>query len=123
MLDTERAFGSISKKDVYDAVLNLKAAWAELSYCFSSIDFEANDYIVDGYPFHKSFDELDVTTWCQDVADRLSRELEPVKPTQKRIDPCDIMDENGQYHCPYADTYTGYADEICRVCCGKGVDE
>lgn len=37
--------------------------------------------------------------------------------------PCDNKDENGQHKCPYADTYTGYADEMCRVCCGLGVDE
>lgn len=27
------------------------------------------------------------------------------------------------YKCPYADGYTGYEDEMCRVCCGLGVDE
>lgn len=45
--------------------------------------------------------------------------------------PCDEpiidYDANGneiKYHvCPYAETYTGYEDEICRVCCGLGVDE
>lgn len=28
-----------------------------------------------------------------------------------------------QHHCPYADTYVGYEDEMCRNCCGLGVDE
>ena len=45
--------------------------------------------------------------------------------------PCDVptieYDENGKevktFHCPYADTYTGYEDEMCRNCCGLGVDE
>lgn len=41
----------------------------------------------------------------------------------KKTTPCDEPDDNGSYHCPYADIYTGYADEICRVCCGVGVDE
>ena len=41
----------------------------------------------------------------------------------KHTTPCDIPDDNGSYHCPYADTYAGYEDEICRVCCGLGVDE
>lgn len=36
--------------------------------------------------------------------------------------PCDYPDENGKHHCPYADTYTGYEDEMCRNCCGLGVD-
>ena len=37
--------------------------------------------------------------------------------------PCDEEDENGHHHCPYADWYTGYESEMCRVCCGLGVDE
>lgn len=37
--------------------------------------------------------------------------------------PCDIPDDNGNFHCPYKDSYTGYEDEMCRVCCGLGVDE
>ena len=41
--------------------------------------------------------------------------------------PCDvpITDDNGNemYVCPYADCYTGYESEMCRVCCGLGVDE
>ena len=45
--------------------------------------------------------------------------------------PCDEpiieYDENGKerkiYKCPYADTYSGSEDEMCRVCCGLGVDE
>ncbi len=45
--------------------------------------------------------------------------------------PCDVptieYDEKGKevktFHCPYADTYTGYESEMCRNCCGLGVDE
>ena len=45
--------------------------------------------------------------------------------------PCDVpiieYDVNGNeikvYRCPYADTYCGYEDEMCRCCCGLGVDE
>ena len=37
--------------------------------------------------------------------------------------PCDEKDINGQHHCPYEDTYMGFADEMCRNCCGLGVDE
>lgn len=46
--------------------------------------------------------------------------------------PCDepieeYNEETGKmetrFHCPYADTYTGYEDEMCRNCCGLGVDE
>jgi uncharacterized protein (UPF0305 family) len=37
--------------------------------------------------------------------------------------PCDIKQDDGRYHCPYEDTYTGYESEMCRVCCGLGVDE
>lgn len=45
--------------------------------------------------------------------------------------PCDIpveeINEYGKmvitYKCPYKDTYSGYEDEMCRNCCGFGVDE
>ena len=37
--------------------------------------------------------------------------------------PCDFPDENGNHTCPYVDTYMGYEDEMCRNCCGLGVDE
>lgn len=41
--------------------------------------------------------------------------------------PCDIpsYDSKGNkvYVCPYKDTYMGYEDEMCRNCCGLGVDE
>lgn len=28
-----------------------------------------------------------------------------------------------RHYCPYEDSYIGYTDEMCRVCCGLGVDE
>jgi hypothetical protein len=40
-----------------------------------------------------------------------------------RFTPCDVADDNGYYHCPYLDTYSGYESEMCRNCCGLGVDE
>ena len=38
--------------------------------------------------------------------------------------PCDYLrDANDMAYCPFEDTYGGYAGEMCRVCCGLGVDE
>ncbi len=37
--------------------------------------------------------------------------------------PCDVKDENGKSSCPYAADYMGFEDEMCRNCCGLGVDE
>lgn len=51
------------------------------------------------------------------------RETETVFPEIKASTPCDISDPDGQHHCPYADSYTGFEDEMCRNCCGLGVDE
>jgi hypothetical protein len=42
---------------------------------------------------------------------------------ESKTTPCDYPDENGNHVCPYAETYTGYESEMCRVCCGLGVDE
>ena len=42
----------------------------------------------------------------------------------KEKTPCEYtQDENGKYVCPFQDTYGGYEDGMCRVCCGCGVDE
>lgn len=40
-----------------------------------------------------------------------------------KFTPCDVPDSEGHYICPFADTYGGYSDEMCRCCCGLGVDE
>ena len=37
--------------------------------------------------------------------------------------PCDDVNSNGEHACPFKDTYAGYEDEMCRNCCGLGVDE
>lgn len=37
--------------------------------------------------------------------------------------PCDEIGDDGLHRCPFEDTYTGYESEMCRVCCGLGVDE
>ena len=37
--------------------------------------------------------------------------------------PCDAIGDDGLHHCPYEKSYSGYSDEMCRVCCGIGVDE
>lgn len=37
--------------------------------------------------------------------------------------PCDEVDMFGKHNCPYEDTYSGYESEMCRNCCGHGVDE
>ena len=50
--------------------------------------------------------------------------MDEYNENEKNLDPCDtFVDENGMHVCPFASTYTGYADEMCRVCCGHGVDE
>ncbi len=40
----------------------------------------------------------------------------------KPATPCDTLDENGMSHCPYEGSGVSES-EMCRVCCGLGVDE
>lgn len=42
---------------------NLREAWLECEEEFSNIYTDCNDYMCDNYPFHKSFDEIDVCLW------------------------------------------------------------
>ena len=38
--------------------------------------------------------------------------------------PCEELNPiTNQHECAYKDTYTGFEDEMCRICCGLGVDE
>lgn len=37
--------------------------------------------------------------------------------------PCDEVGDDNQYHCPYEDTFSGFVGEMCRICCGLGVDQ
>ena len=108
-----------AKLELCKAMTQLSEAWIACLDAISNIAIEANDYIVDEYPFDKSFDDLSVCEWCDSVREKLSFE----DMGAKKQDPCDIPDENGNHVCPFADTYTGYEDEMCRNCCGKGVDE
>lgn len=41
---------------------------------------------------------------------------------EKNVYPCDSTDSNGLHVCPFQSTYGGYEDEMCRNCCGLGVD-
>ena len=58
---------------------------------------------------------LNVAEWRNNMTDLWGNEMDKC--------PCDIPDENGEYRCPYADTYTGYESEMCRNMCGLSVDE
>lgn len=40
---------------------------------------------------------------------------------EKKTTPCDYPDNEGNYHCPYEGVTS--ESELCRVCCGLGVDE
>ena len=42
---------------------------------------------------------------------------------ENRNYPCDVADYDGNYRCPFEDGYGGYSSEMCRNCCGLGVDE
>ena len=78
--------------------------WA--SFSIHCVDFDGDNYVA----IH--FDNFNHLTL---------KENEERK--RKNSTPCDEPEYNGEHHCPYEDTYTGYESEMCRVCCGLGVDE
>lgn len=49
----------------------------------------------------------------------LEEENQETDVSSENMDPCDGED----HYCPYEAIYTGFTGEMCRVCCGKGVDE
>ena len=59
----------------------LRNAWIQCKCSFSNIFIECNDYIIgnietqDEYPFHLSFDDMNVVEWIDGCLERLSEEL------------------------------------------------
>lgn len=53
------------------AMNQLMSAWGRCNELFLDSRFDCNDFIVDNYPFDKSFDEIPVRKWCESVIDRL----------------------------------------------------
>lgn len=51
----------------------LRKAWLECEEEFSNIYADCNDYICDDYPFHRSFDEIDVDLWATTSIEKLNR--------------------------------------------------
>ena len=62
------------------AMENLREAWIQLECVFDSAYIDANDYILgtrfseDEYPFHKSFDEMNVTEWIDGCLEKIEKD-------------------------------------------------
>lgn len=56
------------------ALTELKTSWGYCLEAFEKCD-EVNDYIVDKYPFDKSFDEINVIDWVDGCLDRISKDI------------------------------------------------
>lgn len=61
--------------ELKDAMINFVKAWYELEEVFSNIYYDCNEYIVDKYPFHLSFDEIDVYDWRDSVIELIEKEM------------------------------------------------
>ena len=74
---------------------------------FPNMNAEEREFIMTGYCFE-----------CQEMLFANPFEDEEETETDKDC-PCDIPDNNGEYHCPY----NAYGSDDCRNYCGLGVDE
>ena len=90
-------------------------------------------YLVTSYVKKDGTEHSKATAICTVAeAKELGKLLSEIQERKTMWTPCDepveeYNEETGkmeiQHHCPYADTYVGYEDEMCRNCCGLGVDE
>lgn len=68
-----------AKLEMKVALEHLRNAWLECNNAFSNIFIDCNDYIIgynendNRYPFHLSFDEMNVVEWIDGVLKRLSK--------------------------------------------------
>jgi hypothetical protein len=66
-----------AKLEMKDALEHLKSAWLECLDVFGNCYIDCNDYILgskeneDEYPFHSSFDEINVVGWINGIIERL----------------------------------------------------
>lgn len=71
--------------DMKHALENLRKAWLECEYAFDSAYIDCNDYILgneedyDEYPFHLSFDEVNVVGWIDGVHERIEEKLNKIE--------------------------------------------
>lgn len=71
------------------ALEHLRQTWTECVEAFSNIHIDCNDYIVGGdgepagYPFHMSFDELNVVGWVDKTLERIKHS--PAFEGQKKL--------------------------------------
>ena len=68
-----------AKIEIKVALEHLRNAWIECNNAFSNIFIDCNDYIIGSgendnrYPFHLSFDEMNVVEWIDEVLEKLSK--------------------------------------------------
>jgi hypothetical protein len=62
-----------AKKQMIDALEKLRSAWIDCDYAFGNSDIDCNDYIVDYYPFDKSFDDMDTIFWIDNCIELLKK--------------------------------------------------
>lgn len=59
------------EKELKETMQELKKVWKKCLEVFDNCDFDCNDYIVENYPFNSSFDEINVTDWCDTIVDKI----------------------------------------------------
>lgn len=68
-----------AKIEIKVALEHLRNVWIECNNAFSNIFIDCNDYIIGSgendnrYPFHLSFDEMNVVEWIDGALKRLSK--------------------------------------------------
>ena len=60
--------------EIKKALTELKTSWGYCLEAFEKCD-EVNDYIVDKYPFDKSFDEINANDWIDLSLENINKEL------------------------------------------------
>ena len=69
-----------AKLEMKEALTHLRAAWLECLDTFGNAYIDCNDYILGSkeneneYPFHRSFDEIEVVNWIDGCLERLEEE-------------------------------------------------
>lgn len=63
----------IFKHNFINALENFKRTYDDLKDIFVSSDIDLNQYIVNNYPFDKSFEELNIDDWINSIKENLEK--------------------------------------------------
>ena len=77
---------NIFETKLKNAIEDLSKVWNEIVELCYDAEIDINDYIVKNYPFHCSFDEINIDDWKNSVLENIEKSKSNIDKTNKSQD-------------------------------------